>query len=430
MSISDYQILFWILLAIAFFHYRRHNDEFLFLPVLFFYTTGIQRFMAVAEGKANWVSVNYTRNIFTAMTEAKAMEAMGYFALGTVLLFFSYRFYNHRLPHRADAVDNDEVFNAFIQQKKGLILGLFIVFAILFTITRGLIGGSVALGQSYFLLLPMALGGLILLAFLVYRSYTWQENAGIKALYLGLMVYAISMSYNPSQRFQFLSWMIALGILVTRRYNPMQKVKYYVAGAIVVLFFFSLAGVMRKSNVWQMSYGQMWETAFERSSSKEDQNMLDGFMMIMDVYPTHLDWAMGMEHFEIVLRPIPRALWPGKPMGSYINKLGLSDARKGTIGISPSIYGTFWAEGGLFGIIICSILYGWVLIRINRYNEQYNSDLYWILKGIVLASFIPIMRGGDLPGIIAFIGMSYWPVFVIVYQYNKFLRLRALDAER
>ena len=53
---------------------------------------------------------------------------------------------------------------------------------------------------------------------------------------------------------------------------------------------------------------------------------------------------------------------------------------------------------------------------------RYNSDLYWLIKGIILASFIPILRGGDLPGIVAFIGMSYWPVFVMIYLYNKHLK--------
>jgi len=45
-----------------------------------------------------------------------------------------------------------------------------------------------------------------------------------------------------------------------------------------------------------------------------------------------------------------------------------------------------------------------------------------LIKGIILASFIPILRGGDLPGIVAFIGMSYWPVFVMIYLYNKHLK--------
>lgn len=89
------------------------------------------------------------------------------------------------------------------------------------------------------------------------------------------------------------------------------------------MIVFSIAGVARKHNLSQLTYQEIFDEAFERNEKREDQNMLDGFMMLLDVYPYHLNYAYGMEHIEIALRPIPRSLWPGKPMGSYINKLGL-----------------------------------------------------------------------------------------------------------
>lgn len=420
--IQYYQIAFWILLAVAVWHYFKYNDEFLLLPVAFFYFTGIQRYLAVAEGKAEWVRVAYTRNIFSPMTDEKAMEAMFLFAMGTVILVLSYRIFNRKVQWPRWQVDNNEVFTAFIKQHKSLILGLFIFYIFLYTITRPLIGGSIALGQSYFLLLPMAVGGFVLLAYLVFRSYTWQEDTGVKLLYLGLMIYAIIQSYHPGQRFQFLSWMVAIGVLVTKDYNTKRKVKYYIAGGILVLFFFSLAGVMRRMDVSNLSINEKWELASARTESREDQNMLDGFMMVLDVYPEHLNYHYGGEHLEILMRPIPRAIWPGKPVGGYANKLGLNQLEKGTVGISQTIYGTFYGEGGFWGIIIFSVLYGWLFVKLFRMAARYNSDLYWLIKGIILASFIPILRGGDLPGIVAFIGMSYWPVFIMIYLYNKHLK--------
>ena len=243
-----------------------------------------------------------------------------------------------------------------------------------------------------------------------------------------MIIYGMWISYNPSQRFQFLSWMVAIGIIAFQTYTPTKKIKYYIIGGAFVMLFFSLAGVARKHNLSNMSFSQMYDAAMERSETKEDQNMLDGFMMVLDVYPEHLDYHWGMEHLEILMRPIPRKLWPGKPFGGYANKLGLNDVKKGTVGISQTIYGTFYGEGGIIGIIILSILYGWLFVKLFRYSEYYDSDMKWLLKGIIIASFVPILRGGDLPGIIAFIGMSYWPVFLILYQYNKFLRNRELGS--
>jgi len=427
MTITHYEIVFWILLAVAVWHYIKHWDEFLFLPVLFLFFTGIQRFNAVAEGQAEWVRVVYTRDIFTPMTEAKALEALFLFTLGTVLFVGSYKYFNSRFRWPAWQRDNNEIFTSFIRQRKGLILGFFIFYTILYTITRPLIGGTLALGQSYFLLLPMALGGFILLAFLVFRSYSWQEDPGAKLLYLGLMIYAIVQSYNPGQRFQFLSWMVAIGILVTKDFGSFKKANYYLVGGIMVLFFFSLAGVMRKTDISELSLRERWDLATARTESREDQNMLDGFMMVLDVYPEHLNYHLGTEHLEILVRPIPRAIWPGKPVGGYANKLGLNVMERGTVGISQTIYGTFYGEGGIIGIIILSILYGALFVKLFRLAGRYNSDLFWLLKGIILASFIPILRGGDLPGIVAFIGMSYWPVFIMIYLYNKHLKQLATE---
>jgi hypothetical protein len=422
MSIDTYEILTLILLLLAFFHFRKYNDEFLFLPILFFWSTGIERFNAVAEGKASWVAVNYTRQIFTTMTTEKAMVALGYFALGTLILYLSYVFHNRKVRYPTHYIDNPDLFSQFIQSNKTLILSLFVIFNLLYTVLLGFRSGPVTLGQSYILLFPMALGGLVLLAFLVYRSYNWKEHFSIKVLYMGLMVYAIWLSYNPSQRFQFLSWIIAIGILITQRMSFTRKALTYGGGAVLVLFLFSLAGVARKTNISSMTMEQMWEASQERSQKREDQNMLDGFMMVLDVYPHHLNYHYGMEHLEILTRPIPRQLWPGKPVGGYANKLGLNKIEKGTVGISQTLYGSFYGEGGVWGIIIFSILYGWLLVKLFRYTLRYDSDIRWLLKGIIIASFIPLLRGGDLPGIIAFIGMSYWPVFLILYRYNKFLK--------
>ncbi len=420
MSIGLIEIITYILIFLALRHFLRFNDEFLFLPILFFFSTGLQRYNAVAEGNADWVSVAYSYNIFTPMTDAKAIYALTLFLTGTLIFIFSYIYYNKKLPYPTIYKDSPDLLSEFVKEKKQFILVGFIVFLGINTLFRGMISGPLALGNSYFLLFGMGVASFILLGFLAYRN----EEGNKRKMYLIMIIYGMWISYNPAQRFQFLSWMVAIGIIALQNYAPKKKLKYYIVGGAFVMLFFSLAGVARKHNLSNMSISQMYEAAMERTESREDQNMLDGFMMIMDVYPEHLDYAWGMDHFEILLRPIPRKLWPGKPKGSYINKLGLSDARKGTIGISPTIYGTFYAEGGIIGIIIISIIYGWLFIKLFRLTHLYNSDLQWLLKGIILASFVPILRGGDLPGIMAFIGMSYWPVFLFTYQYNKFIQNR------
>jgi hypothetical protein len=427
MPLFFYQISALLLLLLAIRHYFRFNDEFLFLPVLFFYFTGITRYQAVLAGKSNWVSVAYTRNIFTEMTFEKALWALGLFFLGTFLLSVSYSWHNNRLSY-PDVVDDDDTFKTFIQEKRRLIFWLFVFFVVLNTVFKGLISGPLSLGNSYFFLFGMAIAGLVLLAFVVYKSYNFHENFYTKSLFLVLMIWGMYISYDPALRFQFISWMVALGILMTRKYTPLQKSKYYAIGGAGLLLFFALAGVARTYNLSQLTWSQRFHLVSARNESKGDQNMLDGFMMVLDVYPQNLNYSYGMEHVEILLRPIPRQLWPGKPLGGYHNKLGLNDPTRGTVGISQTIYGSFYGEGGVIGIIILSILYGLLFVKLFRYAIRFESDMKWLLKGIIIASFIPILRGGDLPGIVAFIMMSYWPVLVVVWMYNRWLRNRGKES--
>jgi hypothetical protein len=189
----------------------------------------------------------------------------------------------------------------------------------------------------------------------------------------------------------------------------------------VVSLAFGLAGVKRRTDTSSMGAMEKLSMAWDRNKSTEDATMLDGFMMVLEVYPNHLDYHYGTEHLEILYRPIPRSIWPDKPLGGYANKLGLNDNMGGgSVGISQSLFGTFYGEGGTAGIVILSIVYCLIVNLIMRYSLNYNSDVRHIIKGITIASLVPLLRGGDLPGIYAFIGMSFWPIIFFTFQYSKF----------
>ncbi|SDL60299.1 oligosaccharide repeat unit polymerase [Catalinimonas alkaloidigena] len=423
MPIEVVEFLVTSLLVLSGLYFFRKNDEFLILLALFLLNTGLYRYEVVQSGVVNWVRVAYSTGVdFFTMTDELALEALNLFLLGTAVMMASYAFFRKQLrPLRA--VDSEELFKGFIKKKKNLIIGLFVFFLVANSFARGAIRGAIAYGNSYALLFGMAIGGIILLMYLVFKNMTF-KRAGLSKLVFGaLIVFAATMSYGTSGRFKFLSWAIGIGILVVKDMKPWKKVQLYAAGGFGLIVLFALAGVARMQSVENMTTSEKVSVALDRFSAGEDQNMLDGFMMVLQVYPELLNYHYGTEHLEILARPIPRSLWPDKPVGGYANKLGLNDNMGGaTVGISQTIYGSFFGEGGIPGIIIFSILYGWLFARLFRYAERYRSDMRWLIKGMVLASAVPLLRGGDLPGIYAFIGMSFWPVFILIYQYNQHLK--------
>jgi hypothetical protein len=164
------------------------------------------------------------------------------------------------------------------------------------------------------------------------------------------------------------------------------------------------------------------ETSIDALAELGDVNFADGMCMLLKVYPDILPFSYGGEHLEILLRPIPRALWPDKPVGSWTQKLAQRRGYTFSTGISPSVYGSFYAEAGLLGILFFSALYGWGTARMSVYFDRYQSLLNSILKGALVASLFAVLRGGDLAGTFAFAVMTFWPLVIFLFSYNRYLQ--------
>jgi len=261
--------------------------------------------------------------------------------------------------------------------------------------------------------------------YLIFRGINFQHDPVNKGIYLGLICLAAQQSYNPGARFNFISWALVVLMILVRNTSIWRRAIIYVFGAMIGLTVFSIAGLVRTPNAYRLSFEEKVDVAVDRLLMAEDQNLLDGLMMVLQVYPENLNFQYGFQHLEILLRPIPRSLWPGKPVGGYANKLGLNDTESFqglTVGISETIYGTFYGEGGVAGIVVLCIVYGLGFGAFVARSERYRSDIQYVHKGLVVASLLAIIRGGDLAGIVAFIGMSYWPLLILNVQYSSFIK--------
>lgn len=442
MSLTLIYILTAIMVLLALYTFLKYGDEWLIIIVLFFISSGLNRYNVVIEGKSKWVTVAYSKGVnFFKMTDELGLEVLGYFALGSLLISAFYTLFKIHsrsvgLPRKK--VDTPQQLANYLRIREGQIIIGFFIFIIMNGLAHSYVnalyatgGLAIAFGVSYFLYFGMALGGMILLMYMSFQAIELKRAFFSKIFFGVLLVYSAISSYDPNTRFQFLSWSVALGIIFVKEMKPLQKLRYYLVGAGILIVVFSAAGVARHEKLSSLSLSQIITKSLDRAGSGEDSNMLDGFMMVMQVYPQHLNFQYGLQHFEILLRPIPRALWAGKPLGSYVNKLGLNDNMQGaSVGISESIYGTFYGEGGFIGILVFCILYAYFFVRLFKIADKYESDIKYLIKGMILASTVPLLRGGDLPGIVAFVGMTYWPVFVFIYSYNKFIATEARRKRR
>jgi hypothetical protein len=417
--------MFLGLFAVVVFFIR--NDEIPVLFVLFFYTSGLQRYTLVTAGANRWVRVAYAKNIFN-LTDELGLQALNYFFLGTLSLTLAYSFFAFR--RNPPEVFKDEPLSLlyFLRQNQFLIVsGFALIGSVSFYAKLAFVnsflasGGGIASGGSYYVMIGFGLGGVIPLMYLIFKSYDIKTQYLPKLMIGAVIALAASMTYSSSGRFQFISWAVTVGITFVGDSNPFYKMRIYLIGGLALSLAFGLAGVARRVDTQKMSTFQKFSAAWDRNKSTEDATMLDGFMMVLQVYPKHLDYHYGTEHLEILYRPIPRSWWPDKPLGGYANKLGLNENMGGgSVGISQSLYGTFYGEGGVAGIIILCIIYAFLLNALISRSIRYNSDVRHLIKGAAIASIIPLLRGGDLPGIYAFIGMSFWPVILFTFRYSSF----------
>ena len=111
------------------------------------------------------------------MTNDLAIVALNYFLLGTSIWVLSYIFFRLVLGKPKKTIDIKPLLSAYITTKKQVIFYTFclVVIGAFYTqvglVSRFVETGSLNVsttGLSYFVFLPFALGGLIILMFLIY----------------------------------------------------------------------------------------------------------------------------------------------------------------------------------------------------------------------------------------------------------------------
>ncbi|MEN8215325.1 MAG: O-antigen polymerase [Pseudomonadota bacterium] len=409
-----------ILIVVSSMWFLRRNDEIpILISILLFYVASY-RYLVVDLELDEWMNAYATFGLYY-ITDESALSALHYIVLGQLCLLASYMLRQREVIAIVKITQEDDFFLKQIAPKVfllGLLLVPVSIFSSMTAFALVLGGQTLAYGLSYLFLFPLALIGSSTLVILLWKFNglaSWQS----KGMAILILVSTFYVTFQPTSRFQFIGLLVAAASIWFCSYSSKTRMIALSIISVGILALFAIAGTMRYSSELQQT------VAWERFYTAEDANMLDGFVMVQDVYPELLDFRYGMEHLEILARPIPRVLWPDKPVGGYVNKLGLYNVEKhGTLGFSPTLFGSFYAEGGAIAIILFSLLYGAILAALMQYSNRLSYQGI-LIRAVVICSLIPLLRGGDLPGIYAWIGMAFWPVFLVLWLDRK--RLKAVS---
>jgi len=398
----------WILAGL--WHFLRRSDELVLLvSLLVGYFSGY-RMWTVLAGVRQVGGIGNTG--FMQVTQEAAFVALYAILLGQCIFLGTYML----VQNRVFASGN---FTLSPATSRNLQSKVFLAAIILLPATYLIKGfaaesfmGGFALNISataYIRLFPLVLSTVAILLIFLWRF--GGLDGGTRLMNLGLVCVLFWLTYGSQGRFQFLAWLVAGGLIVAAPYRPLTRLLVLGTAVAVAAMVFAVAGVQRNY------FGDSEQlVAVDRIIRAEDANMLEGFALMQQVIPNIYGYRWGKEHLETLIRPIPRAWWPGKPVGNYMLKaLGVDETKpSGTMGISPSLFGSFYVEGGYLGIVLFSILYGFGLGYFMRWAAGLHPAPALLVRGLLCASLVPLLRGGDLAGIFAVLAMSFWPFFLLL----------------
>ncbi|NET31568.1 MAG: hypothetical protein F6K19_06155 [Cyanothece sp. SIO1E1] len=412
----------WLIIS-GFWMLRRNDEIPLLISFLLFYVTGY-RYWAVTQDLGDWV--NLSQFGIAPISEAEALNALACLVLAQTCFLGAYLW---RQRHTLPIVQGNEFTPAIPNLSPKIILfGLFCLPLVI--LVRGNVSSQLQAGRSlafqvsgYLYQFPFVLIGIATLILCLWKFggmiRWWHKVAAVLILWS-----VANLTFQSSGRFQLLGWLATMAVILSASFRPSRRLWLLAGFGVLFVGLFSLAGALRSYS----DVSTLQVLALDRFIGADDANMLDGFVLLQRFFPHVVPYRFGMAHLEVLLRPIPRAIWPDKPAGGgYLAQAGLSDADGGfTIGISPTLFGDFYSEGGIMTMVILAILYGIALACLVRWTIWLHPFAGVLVRAMICSALVPILRGGDLAGIIAWLGMAFWPCFLVLWLKRKEFDLKSL----
>ncbi len=260
-----------------------------------------------------------------------------------------------------------------------------------------------------------------------------RSRAGV-AFFGGLMAFNLvyfGIVFGVRKYLLYLFFGLVAMMMLRKGAGAVSKVK--IAGTLALLLvFFSVWGAIRHRPVLELIGGT---GADPRRIQSQDagiaffQSMADPFStvcMIWEIFPQAEPFRYGQTLLVTLLGPIPRALWPGKPvgMGKEITRYFVGPFFDPTQGLSlaPTMLGDFYVNLGWPGIILGGLLMGVACRVVAVYAVTGMRGGLQTRPARVLFPALFLMGLGEVRGemasMLAFWGMTYVPLIASLAFFN------------
>lgn len=252
---------------------------------------------------------------------------------------------------------------------------------------RGDLGGWDAFldHSSYFGYLLPSLFALLL----VRRG--WMDPRTIITLMLTIVIAAF-LAQGGGRR--VVGVLVLSGLLIYAVSQPRIRLRHLVAGMVVVAALMTVTQFIletRNIGVTAAISGESSTSPAKANYYHVDSNLWALSQLVVfipeqspHVYADYLVWVLS--------RPIPRVLWPGKPLDfgfSLPDALGLQG-----VSLSITLIGELYATGGFVAIAIGGWLYGYIAVFVGNMLTETLTASRLVTYGIVSLALFAGMRSG------------------------------------
>jgi len=195
------------------------------------------------------------------------------------------------------------------------------------------------------------------------------------------------------------------------------------AGVVTVALLFAAALVnILAEKRWQVEAGasELLESAGQEFEGITAVDAFDNLIRVVELYPDRGRYLYGWSVVGVVVNPIPRSVWPGKPYGFarlLVEELG--QARLRGHSLAPSLAGELLANFGYLGPFLGYMLMGLVVATLYQRFLKAAPDSPF--HAFYLASLILFLleSRGDLLTINIRLGWYLFVMYVVLWLAAK-----------
>jgi hypothetical protein len=239
-----------------------------------------------------------------------------------------------------------------------------------------------------------------ILLYVAYRSWTGWARWTIVLFFL-----TIILAYCWQQRRRWLPlWSIVLAIPVLILFSVLGQNRE------VLKDFFT--GQQNESAMVGLRPGMSAEEKQRLSYDNQNFANFDYLCYVVAVVPKRTEaYTYGLQYLQLLTEPIPRIFWKAKPTGAPVHSINLN-AYGNFVGLTVSLAGDGWINGGWIGLLITLALAGGLIGRCHRWFwnkiDQPIAVLFYV-SGLAMSP--QLYRDGGI-SIYKFLMWSWLPLFV------------------